>query len=108
MKDPSTLLTGLIQRAQPSTSEPFADYVDDYLAVGPKDVVNAFFEHLPTTWMTADPVFPKQESQLLGHHARDLTFGLLLHQMTYTEALLSEYKDVRGTDTTSTLSTRVA
>ena len=91
------LSTGLSQRVQPFNILALCGiYVDDYLAVGPKDVVNAFFEHLRTTWKTTDPVFlaPGINFSFLGITLELTPLGLLLHQKTYTEALLSEYKDV--------------
>ena len=78
LKDPSTLSTGLSQRGQPFNILALCGiYVDDYLAVGPKDVVNAFFDHLRTTWKTTDPVFSRSRNQLqfLGHHAGAHPFG---------------------------------
>ena len=59
-------------------------------AVGPKDVVNAFLEHLQMTWKTVRPSLKKSRNQLqlLGHHVGDRT------QKTYTETLLDECKDV--------------
>ena len=71
-------------------------YVDDYLSVGPHDIVTSFLEHLRSIWKTTDPVFltPGMEFSFLGVTLELTTVGLLLHQKTYTEAFLEEYKDV--------------
>ena len=92
LKGPSMLLTEITQRVQPFNILALCGiYVDDYLAMGPKDVVNAFFEHLRMTWKTTDPVFlnPGINFNFLGITLEIATLGLLLHQKTYTEALLS-------------------
>ena len=58
LKEPSTLESGLTQRVRPFNILALCGiHVDDYLAVGPKDVVNSFFEHLRAVWKTTDPVF---------------------------------------------------
>ena len=60
--------------------------VDDYLSVGPHDIVTSFLEHLRSIWKTTDPVFltPGMEFSFLGITLELTTVGLLLHQKTYT------------------------
>ena len=71
-------------------------YVDDYLSAGPLDIVTSFLEHLRQIWKTTEPVLltPGMEFSFLGITLELTTVGLLLHQKTYTEALLEEYQDV--------------
>ena len=56
----------------------------------------SFLEHLRQIWKTTEPVFltPGTEFSFLGITLELTTVGLLLHQKTYTEALLEEYQDV--------------
>ena len=56
----------------------------------------SFLEHLRQIWKTTEPVFltPGMEFSFLGITLELTTVGLLLHQKTYTEALLEEYQDV--------------
>ena len=56
----------------------------------------SFLEHLRSIWKTTEPVFltPGMEFSFLGITLELTTVGLLLHQKTYTEALLEEYKDI--------------
>ena len=55
---PQTLDTGLTQRVQPKDVLALCGiYVDDYLTVGPKDVVTSFLEHLREIWKTTDPLY---------------------------------------------------
>ena len=65
-----------------------------YLSVGPRDIVTSFLEHLRSIWKTTDPVFltPGDEFSFLGITLELTSVGLLLHQKTYTEAFLEEYK----------------
>ena len=94
---PQTLDTGLTQRVQPKDVLALCGiYVDDYLTVGPKDVVTTFLEHLRGIWKTTDPLYltPGADFSFLGITLELTPVGLLLHQRAYTEALLEEYKDV--------------
>ena len=88
---------GLSQRAQPKDVMALCGiYVDDYLSVGPHDIVTSFLEHLRSIWKTIDSVFltPGREFRFLGITLELTSVGLLLHQKTYAEAFLEEYKDV--------------
>ena len=97
LKSPQLTYAGLNQRVQPKDVMALCGiYVDDYLSVGPLDIVTSFLEHLRSIWKTTEPVFltPGMEFSFLGITLELTTVGLLLHQKTYTEALLEEYKDV--------------
>ena len=50
-------------------------YVDDYLSVGPHDIVTSFLEHLRSTWKTTEPVFltPGMEFSFLGITLEEVT-----------------------------------
>ena len=97
LNSPQLTYAGLEQRVQPKDVMALCGiYVDDYLSVGPHDIVTSFLEHLRSIWKTTDPVFlaPGLEPSFLGITLELTTVGLLLHQKTYTEAFLEEYKDV--------------
>ena len=88
---------GLNQRVQPKNVLALCGiYVDDYLSVGPHDIVTSFLEHLRVIWKTTHPVYmtPGDEFGFLGITLELTSVGLLLHQRAYTEAFLEEYKDV--------------
>ena len=67
-----------------------ASNVDDYLPVGPHDIVTSFLEHLRVIWKTTNPVYlaPGDEFSFLGITLEVTSVGLLLHQRAYTEAFL--------------------
>ena len=97
LTSPQLTYAGLKQRVQPKDVMALCGiYVDDYLSVGPHDIVTSFLEHLRSIWKTTDPVFltPGMEFSFLGITLELTSVGLLLHQKTYTEAFLEEYKDV--------------
>ena len=54
--------------------------------MGPHDIVSSFLE----IWKTIDPVYltPGDEFSFLGITLELTSVGLLLHQTTYTEAVL--------------------
>ena len=89
VSSPQLTYAGLRQRVQPRDVLALCGvYVDDYLSVGPHDIVTSFLEHLRSIWKTGD------EFSFLGTTLELTSVGLLLHQKTYTEAFLEEYKDV--------------
>ena len=89
--------TGLSQRVQPQDVLALCGiYVDDYLSIGPHDIVTSLLEHLRAISKSTDPGYltPGDEFSFLGITLELTSVGLLLHQRTYTEAFLEEYKDV--------------
>ena len=68
-------------------------YVDDYLAVGPPGVVDAFTRTLRKLWKTSEPQYLSftQNLTFLGVTIEKKEEGLLLHQRNYTENLLKEH-----------------
>ena len=97
LSTPQLTDAGLSQRVQPQDVLALCGiYVDDCLSVGPHDIVTSFLEHLRGIWKTTDPVYltPGDESSFLGITLELTSVGLLLHQRTYTEDVLEEYKDV--------------
>ena len=88
LSTPKLTYAGLSQRVQPQdVLALWGIYVDDYLSVGPHDIVTSFLEHLRSIWKTTDPVFltPGDEFSFLGITLEVTSVGLLLHQRTYTE-----------------------
>ena len=58
LKSPQLTYAGLNQRVQPKDVIALCGiYVDDYLSVGPLDIVTSFLEHLRSIWKTTEPVF---------------------------------------------------
>ena len=97
LSTPKLTYSGLSRRVQPQDVLALCGiYVDGYLSVGPHDTVTSFLENLRAIWQTTDPVYltPGDEFQSFGITLELTSVGLLLHQRTYTEAFLEEYKDV--------------
>ena len=67
-------------------------YVDDYLTVGPPEVVDAFMTTLRKLWKTSEPQYLSftQDLTFLGVTIEKKEEGLLLHQHNCTENLLNE------------------
>ena len=97
LSQPVTLHTGLTHKVLPEKVAALCGiYVDDYISTGPKEIVSCFLSHLRITWKTSDPLFliPGVDFSFLGITLEISSFGILLHQRVYTEAILDEYKDV--------------
>ena len=97
LSTPKLTFNGLSQRVQPKDVLALCGiYVDDYLSVGPHDIVTSFLEHLSAIWKTLDPVYltPGDAFSFLGINLELSSVGLLLYQRAYTEAFLEEYQDV--------------
>ena len=65
LASPQLTYAGLSQRVQPKDVMALCGiYVDDFLSVGPHDIVTSILEHLRSIWKTTDPV----SSPLLGYY----------------------------------------
>ena len=94
ISEPTTDSFGLTARVKPHDVAALSGiYVDDYLSVGPKKLLDDFLQQLRQKWKTSDPLFlkPGEELPFLGVTITMTPLGIVLHQQNYTEAFLEEH-----------------
>ena len=94
LKKPVTDQFGLTSKVLPRDVLALSGiYVDDFLTVGPPQLVHDFLTALRKLWKTGDPQYlsPEVDITFLGVTIKMTEQGLLLHQHYYTEDLLKEH-----------------